>query len=369
MPERSRSSPCLTAAAFLLGLLAWLSAPAFAQGGFFAPGWTLVPEASSLKFQSVKNVSVIETSSFATFSGRIEPNGAARVEIALESVDTGIDLRNVRMRFLFFETFRYPLATVTLQLDPDALGLRELPQIRRMPMKLDYTLDLHGVQKTLQADVVVTFITDGLVSVASSGPIPIKAADFNLTEGINKLQDAAKVTITPAGSVSFDFIFRRDGPAANETVAAAERTEPAPAAPATPKSAALEPEGNLSREACAGRFEILSRTGAIYFAPGSARLDSESVPLLREVIDIVQRCPGFRIEVQGHTDSIGSDRSNQRLSEARARAVAGYLIGAGIAPDRISSRGYGETRPVAPNDTRRNRALNRRIEFAVLAGG
>ncbi|MEM9048117.1 MAG: OmpA family protein [Pseudomonadota bacterium] len=354
------------------------------------PGWALVPEASTLRFQSVKNVSIIESSSIAQLSGQIAADGRATVEIALDSVDTGIDLRNVRMRFLFFETYEHPVATVSLRIDPDALS--DLAVVRRLPVRVDYTLDLHGVTRDLSADVVVTLIADGLVSVSSTTPIPITAADFDLSEGVRKLEDAAKVTITPAGSVSFDFIFKRSGPSpadlAVAEVAPQDPSRPRQTTAAAPEIAALdapraqEPRSSLASQpraalepdaldmtACETRFEALSQTGAVYFAPGSARLDPASAPLLTTVADIVARCPGLRIVVAGHTDSIGSSRLNLQLSERRARAVANWLVAAGIAERRISALGYGEERPVAPNDTRRNRALNRRIEFSVFVEG
>ncbi|MEL6233428.1 MAG: OmpA family protein [Pseudomonadota bacterium] len=352
-----------------------------------------MPEASNLRFQSVKNVTVIESSKIAQISGSIEDDGSAQVQIALESVDTGIDLRNVRMRFLFFETYKYPVATVSLKIDPAAL--RDLELVRRLPVRVAYMLDLHGVVRELTAEIVVTLIADGLVSVSSTTPIPIAAADFDLTEGVARLEEAANVSIIPAGSVSFDFIFKRDAAATPDLVAATdvpgtvvpravENTQvavdgtPAPAPASTPASApatqrseqraALEPDA-LDATACETRFDALSRTGAVYFAPGSAELDLESEPLLTTVADIAARCPGLRIMVAGHTDSVGSAQLNQRLSRARAQAVADWLVGAGIEAQRIVARGFGEDRPVVPNTTRRNRALNRRIEFSVLASG
>ena len=72
------------------------------------------------------------------------------------------------------------------------------------------------------------------------------------------------------------------------------------------------------------------------------------------------------IEVAGHTDNIGSDESNKKLSKARADAVKQYLIGKGIAATRISTQGYGADRPVALNDSDSNRQLNRRTEVRII---
>ncbi len=327
----------------------------WAQDSPFATGWDLQASASTLRFQSVKQTTKVESSSFATLTGGIEADGQARVRVLLDSVDTSIDLRNVRMRFMLFETFKFPEATISLSLDPGLIA--DLPTVRRKIVPVRYTLDLHGVVKTAEAEVAVTLLSDDLVSVASSAPISVAIADFGLEEGIARLEAAANVVIIPSATVTFDFLFARRGTSA---------ATPAPVVPAEPASAALEVAGDFSLEACVGRFEILSRTGNIYFRPGSARLDDESRPLLDSVVAIVQRCPDLVIEVAGHTDSDGGDSANQRLSEARAAAVARYLSDGGIDAARMQVAGYGEARPVADNATPEGKGRNRRIEFTVV---
>jgi len=337
--------------------------PAVAQEAPFAPGWVLDPAASSLTFQSVKNGTKVEQSTFASYQGEIAPDGTATIRIQLDSVDTKVDLRNVRMRFLFFETFKFPEAIVSVHLDRAALA--DLPTRRRMQLPLTYELDLHGVRQSMETRTVVTLISEELVSVASVEPIQIALSPFDLEEGMRKLQDAANVTIVPSGSVSFDFVFQsRTAATEKPAVAAAPAASEAAAAPA---ATAVETSGNFSKEECEGRFEILSRTGAIYFRSGSAALGPNSTPLLGSLIAIVNRCPELNIVVEGHTDSAGPDGYNQSLSEARAQSVTDYLVAHGVPPSRLRSVGYGETRPVAPNDTSRNRGRNRRIEFTVLA--
>jgi len=347
----ARTVLLLVIVAALLGL----APTAQAQVGLLDRGWTLQPGASTLRFQSVKNVSVVESSGFASFSGQIDPQGAAEVRVLLDSVDTKIDLRNVRMRFLFFETFQFPEAVIITRLDPAMLA--DLPSVRRKTMILPITLSLHGVTGTLAAEVVVTLLGDDMVAVSSGTPVSIKAADFALEGGIAKLEEAAGVSIVPTATVTFDFIFARNAAAGT----------PPPAAPAAPAQAALEAE-SLDLAACKGRFEILSRSGNIYFSAGSARLDLRSAPLLDSLVDIISRCPGLRIEVSGHTDSDGSAAANQRLSQARARSVGEYIRAKGIAGDRLVIVGQGEDRPVVANDTAESKARNRRIEFAVVDG-
>jgi OOP family OmpA-OmpF porin len=83
------------------------------------------------------------------------------------------------------------------------------------------------------------------------------------------------------------------------------------------------------------------------------------------LLEVLQRISEIEIEIQGHSDNEGSRARNLQLSEARAQAVADYLINAGIDPVRLEARGYGPDNPIAPNDTFEGRALNRRVELKV----
>ncbi|TYC67584.1 OmpA family protein [Stappia sp. BW2] len=350
--------------AIFLGLvtIALFQSPASASEAFFKGGWTLQRDASSLRFQSVKNLTIVESSSFAEIEGGIDETGSAKVRIYLDSIDTKIDLRNVRMRFLFFETFEFPEAVITTQIDASALA--DLPTAKRKIIPLDFKLDLHGISKTYQSNVAVTYLSEDLVAVSSTAPISVAASDFNLGGGIKKLEEAAGVVIVPSATVSFDFVFARKAGKPVQSVSADEAPQVAAAQSAA--STALEPEGNLDAEACIGRFEILSRTDNIYFPSGSSQLDPRSQPLLNSLVDIITRCPGLVIEVGGHTDSDGSDTSNKALSERRAGAVKQYLVSKKVPESRIKSVGYGESRPVAPNTSAEGKQRNRRIEFVVV---
>ncbi len=104
--------------------------------------------------------------------------------------------------------------------------------------------------------------------------------------------------------------------------------------------------------------------GGATFAFGSAQLTPELEALLQTAAGIISRNPTLGLRVEGHTDSIGSDAFNQRLSEARAASAVAYLTGLGIDPARLTAVGRGETQPIATNDTDEGRAQNRRVEFA-----
>jgi outer membrane protein OmpA-like peptidoglycan-associated protein len=86
---------------------------------------------------------------------------------------------------------------------------------------------------------------------------------------------------------------------------------------------------------------------------------------LAKVAGVISGHPGLTLEVEGHTDSVGSDTYNQRLSEQRGAAVRDYLTGQGMSPGSITSIGLGEGQPVASNDTAAGRQQNRRVELVV----
>ena len=106
------------------------------------------------------------------------------------------------------------------------------------------------------------------------------------------------------------------------------------------------------------------------FRPGSAKLRPESVVVVDVAAEVlVDRPEVARVEVQGHTGDRGSAAHNQRLSEKRANVVRAMMIERGVAPERLVAVGYGETRPIATNDSREGRAQNARVEFVVMEAG
>ena len=109
---------------------------------------------------------------------------------------------------------------------------------------------------------------------------------------------------------------------------------------------------------------IVSMTGLL-FETGKSTLVPNVRENLARVAGILLGHPGLEIEVEGHTDSVGSDAMNQSLSENRAEAVRQYLLAQGVPKDAIVSRGFGETKPLATNDTAEGKAQNRRVEIVV----
>ena len=84
------------------------------------------------------------------------------------------------------------------------------------------------------------------------------------------------------------------------------------------------------------------------------------------MVEFLNTNPTVSIELSGHTDNIGSGADNMKLSDDRAKSVVEYLTGKGISASRLTAKGYGETKPVAANDTEEGRAMNRRVEFVIL---
>ena len=104
----------------------------------------------------------------------------------------------------------------------------------------------------------------------------------------------------------------------------------------------------------------------IFFETNSFELKLESTAELNKIIQFLNDNPNLKIEISGHTDNVGGDVVNQKLSENRAKAVVDYLVSKGISATRLISKGYGKTQPIANNNTEEGRALNRRTEFKII---
>ncbi len=101
----------------------------------------------------------------------------------------------------------------------------------------------------------------------------------------------------------------------------------------------------------------------VHFALDSAEILPRSYPILDENVRMLQKHPNVSVRVVGHTDSTGTDKYNQGLSERRANSVMNYFISKGVSSSRLSSEGRGESAPIADNSTKEGRAQNRRIEL------
>jgi OOP family OmpA-OmpF porin len=141
--------------------------------------------------------------------------------------------------------------------------------------------------------------------------------------------------------------------------------EPAPAAPAVKKPKIGRRSFKVSND---GKVEL---PGPVVFETGSDKLSPESDAVLEHVQKYLEEKPEVTLlRIEGHTDSDGDDAANQTLSEARSMAVAMWLVAKGIDCKRLLPVGFGESQPVAPNDTAEGKAQNRRTSFfnAAISG-
>ncbi len=133
--------------------------------------------------------------------------------------------------------------------------------------------------------------------------------------------------------------------------------------------------GDRAHDGCPAKTYVKIENGKVYifgkvqFATGSAHIDRRSEPLLDQIGQALVANPQVgKIRVDGHTDNVGGTGINQKLSEERAASVREALIKRGVDGDRLATRGYGESRPVAPNKSPAGRAKNRRVEFIIVGG-
>lgn len=167
--------------------------------------WSLDNEASQLSFVTVKADNVGEVHTFDMLSGSIDDDGAVSISIELASVNTMIDIRNERMQAMLFETAMFPNATVSAQVDIDAITAMAPGASTRAAM--EFTIDLHGASNSYTTDVMLTRLDEGVVATTLK-PVIVMADTFGLTAGVEALREVAGLTrISNAVPVSFTVVF------------------------------------------------------------------------------------------------------------------------------------------------------------------
>ena len=133
--------------------------------------------------------------------------------------------------------------------------------------------------------------------------------------------------------------------------------------------------GDNAHDGCPAKTYVRVENGRIFifgkvqFATGSAQIDRRSEPLLAQISDALKENPWVgQVRIEGHTDNVGDKNFNLKLSQERANSVREALISRGVAPNRLTTRGYGESKPIAPNKAPAGRARNRRVEFIITGG-
>lgn len=167
--------------------------------------WMLVESGSSLSFVSTKNQHFSEIHQFKTLKGEFDPQGKLSIEIDLASIDSGIGIRDTRMREKLFLVDKFPSANLTAQLPDSVLTLAKGSSIS---VTLPAELSLMGITKTITTTVQVTRKADNGIVTTSTQPILISAADFGLTSGVEILQKLAGLSgIGLTIPVSFNLVF------------------------------------------------------------------------------------------------------------------------------------------------------------------
>jgi len=138
--------------------------------------------------------------------------------------------------------------------------------------------------------------------------------------------------------------------------------------PPAPKQKIVEKASTIEAPLTTFEFEVgdILELRNIFFEFDKAELLPESKEELGMLVDLLYDHPHMEVEISGHTDNVGSEGYNQKLSEARAKAVADYLVEHKTDKDRVSYKGYGLSKPIASNDSEEGRKQNRRVEFKVI---
>jgi len=185
----------------LLFCLALLTFPVLAE-------WQLQPELSRLSFVSFKRGDIAEVQRFTEISGVVDDQGAVRLVLPFSALDSGLALRDERMSELLFETERFPEVLISAQVDLAAW--EQLAVGEAQVATLEFQLDLHGQQRPLKAEVLVSRLGEESMQVSTLEPMLVKAVDFDLLEGLERLKEIANLpSISPEVPVFAILNFQR----------------------------------------------------------------------------------------------------------------------------------------------------------------
>ena len=151
--------------------------------------WYLDGESSRLSFISSKNGNVSEVQRFLVLHGQVQPDGLARLEVELESINSGIPLRDERMRAELFQIKQFAEATVTARID--LAPIQDLANGAQLELRLPLTVNLHGKQHEYPVELLATRLDERRFQVVTLEPVVLNAADFDLAPGLEKLRNLA----------------------------------------------------------------------------------------------------------------------------------------------------------------------------------
>lgn len=191
-----------------IGMLLIVVGLSISQAAFAVSDYVLDSGKSSLYFASTKQTHLVESHFFTSLSGSITDTGAASLSIDLSSVETGVAIRNQRVRDLLFEVATFSNATATLSVDMAALAAQSIGSAETQNVVA--TLNLHGVVSNVGAELIVTKLSDATIMVQSASPVLISAGDYNLEGGVDALRDVANLSvISYSVPVNFTLLFNK----------------------------------------------------------------------------------------------------------------------------------------------------------------
>jgi len=184
-------------------VLLFLASPAHAS-------WScLCSQVSKVNFVTVQNNKLTEVHLFTNMEGTISDEGRVFFNIDLSSVQTNNSLRNLRLQDIFFETLKFPEATVTLDLNNDFLSQLKIDKANKVPVQA--SLFLHGITKNIETVLLVTRLKSGCLIVTSMDPIVISLKDFDLLNNLEKIRQLANLeSISKTVTISVNLFFIKD---------------------------------------------------------------------------------------------------------------------------------------------------------------
>ncbi|RMT86898.1 hypothetical protein ALP39_03793 [Pseudomonas marginalis pv. marginalis] len=151
--------------------------------------WYLDNESSRLSFVTTKNTEIAEVHRFLVLHGKVDSKGAAQVEVELDSVNSGIPLRDERMRNQLFEIKTFPDALISAQINLQPVN--DLAPGAQLELRLPLSVTLHGKTQTYSAELLATRLDDRRFQVVTLEPVVLHAEDFDLAPGVAGLREAA----------------------------------------------------------------------------------------------------------------------------------------------------------------------------------
>jgi len=195
-----------TAIATLLVSLLFLSACQVDQQPTNTKPWALVTESSQISLFAVKAEDVGEVFTIGLQGSTVSSDGKVTITFAPGDIETGIPIRNSRMGKYLFEVGKWPVATITTQLDNELIA--KIITGTRNTLQTEVTVDLHGISATYDILFIASSTKKGQIIITNTKPIAVHADDFKFSAGLKKLQELAGLSsITPVTAVSFTLVF------------------------------------------------------------------------------------------------------------------------------------------------------------------